>query len=151
MAATPAAALAVQTPKSSDRELSSLQCKHPQSLSPPASSCCSNLRLVCRNDKHYIILPSHENFPEMFVSTCDITTCEAFDRVVWIERGWENTFCGRNSFSQMIAQFYLDADAGHWKSFHRLRFFWSVAKKFPPSFVPFYRIEWVAFHVIVTN
>ena len=23
--------------------------------------------------------PSQENFPEMFVSTCDITTCDAFD------------------------------------------------------------------------
>lgn len=30
--------------------------------------------------------PSHENFPEMFVSTCDITTCEAFERVVC---GWK--------------------------------------------------------------
>lgn len=30
-----------------------------------------------------ITLPSHENFPEMFVSTWVSTTCEAFDNVVY--------------------------------------------------------------------
>lgn len=84
-----------------------------------------------------ITLPSHENFPEMFVSTWDSTTCEAFDNVVCGRKKREIAFC---DFFLHITAFYLNADSSHGKCFYRLRFFWRVTIKLSSPFVPLYRV-----------
>lgn len=67
-----------------------------------------------------------------------------------VEKGWESqiAFC---DFFFHIAAFYLDNDASNWECFNRLRLFWRVTVELSSTFVPLYRIQWIFFHVIITN
>lgn len=60
----------------------------------PSCSQFTGFAFACATRFSYsITLPSHENFPEMFVSQPDITTCVAFDKVVCENRRREVSEC----------------------------------------------------------
>jgi hypothetical protein len=99
---------------------------------------------LCRGAIEYgiminITLPSHENFPEMFVSTCDITTCVALDKVVCGER--KKKHCTILRYLLHVIAFYLNVDASDWERFYTLRLFRRVAIELSSAFVPLYRVQ----------